>query len=94
MLSSAHKIGGRAFSIAAWVAGWMTVVAMTSLWLIVDADALARIMGAYMLSMGGVGATYQAQNFANGLPGVREFKNQHRGHGRDRRLSDTEREEK
>ncbi len=94
MLTSAHKIGGRAFTVAVWVAGWMTVVAIAALWLISDADALARIIGSFMLAMGGVGTAYQAQNFATALPGVRDFKSQHRGHGQDRRASDTEREEK
>ena len=91
MLSSAHKLGGRAFSVVVWVAGWMTVVAISCLWLISDADALARIIGSFMLAMGGIGTAYQAQNFAQGLPGVRDFKSEHRGHGQTRRASDPER---
>jgi hypothetical protein len=94
MLSSAHKIGGRGFSVAIWASGLMTIVGMTSLWVISDADALARIVGSYMLAMGGIGAAYQAQNFAQGLPGVRDYRGQYRGHGQTRRITDPEEEEK
>ena len=101
MLSSAQKIGGRGFAVVVWSIGLATLIMATILllfsweppgsrsWL-----ALAEMTGSYFVMVGIIGAAAQAGNAAERLPGIREFKNQHRGHGQDRRLSDTEREEK
>ena len=101
MLSSAQKIGGRAFAVVVWTIGLATIMMATVLllfsweppanrsWL-----ALAELGGAYFVMVGIIGAAAQAGNAAERLPGVREFRGQHRGHGHDRRSSDTEMEEK
>ena len=95
MLSSAQKIGGRAFAVVVWIVGLATIVMMTVLllwsWSPVASRswlALAEIVGSYMVAMGIIGAASQAGNAAERLPGVRDFRSQHRGHGRDRRESD------
>ena len=71
MLSSALKDGGRGYAIAVWSVGMMTIVALACLWLISEADALARIISTFMLGVGGIGTAYQGQNIAKALPGAR-----------------------
>ena len=73
MLSSAHKLGGRGYAVAVWSVGMMTIVALACLWLISEADALARIISTFMLGVGGIGTAYQGQNIAKALPGQRPF---------------------
>lgn len=97
MLSSTHKLGGRAWSVAVWTIGLSTIVIMTVLllwsWSPVASRswlALAEIVGSYMVAIGIIGAASQAGNAAERLPGVREFRSQHRGHGQDRRSTDGE----
>ncbi len=101
MLSSVHKIGGRAFAVVVWAVGLSTIVVMTVLLIWVQSPieqrnwlALAEIVGSYFVMVGIIGGASQAGNAVERLPGVREFKGQHRGHGQDRREDDITEEEK
>lgn len=97
MLSSVHKIGGRAFAVVVWAIGLATIVAMTVLLIWVQTPvearnwlALAEIIGSYFVMVGIIGGAAQAGNAAERLPGVRRFEGQYRGHGDTRRATDRE----
>lgn len=97
MLKAAHEIGGRAWSVVVWTIGLSTIVAMTVLFLFIQSPvktrswlALAEILGSYFIMVGIIGGAAQAGNAAERLPGVREFRGQYRGHGQDRRTTDSE----
>lgn len=101
MLKAAQLFGGRAFALVVWIVGLSTIVMMTVLLLWAQSPtgsrnwlALAEIVGSYMMAMGIIGVASMGPNAAERLPGIREFKSHHRGHGQDRRASDTEMEEK
>jgi len=70
MLTPALKFG-RGYAVAVWTIGLMTIVALACLWLVTEADSVARILSAYMLGCGGIGTAYQGQNIVRGLPGLR-----------------------
>lgn len=95
MLKSAHKFGGRAFAAVVWIVGLATIVMMAVLLLWAQSPveyrnwlALAEIVGSYMVAMGIIGVASMAPNSAERLPGIREFRGQYRGHGKDRRTDD------
>ena len=101
MLSSVHKIGGRAFAVVVWAIGLATIVAMTVLLIWVQTPvearnwlALAEIIGSYFVMVGIIGGAAQAGNAAERLPGVRRFEGQYRGHGDTRRGTDISPEDK